>query len=180
MNEKTELKAPPKKSFSYTLTNPMIRPTPNRRQPPPLIGPEIGPDPRNSIGARVSMPETPLCTSECGIRYDFAFGYRVRFPAGNKKYLLRVYDLDSGVLLEEHPHNGGDFIVGNNKYYVRYRLEAYVEGKLVFEHDYNCEGREVCIIIPDGGLGDNLARSEERRVGKECIAVCRSRWSPYH
>ena len=24
------------------------------------------------------------------------------------------------------------------------------------------------------------ARSEERRVGKECSAVCRSRWSPYH
>ena len=23
-------------------------------------------------------------------------------------------------------------------------------------------------------------RSEERRVGKECSAVCRSRWSPYH
>src|SRR5213080_5174074 len=25
-----------------------------------------------------------------------------------------------------------------------------------------------------------VTRSEERRVGKECIAVCRSRWSPYH
>ena len=24
------------------------------------------------------------------------------------------------------------------------------------------------------------ARSEERRVGKECTSVCRSRWSPYH
>ena len=24
------------------------------------------------------------------------------------------------------------------------------------------------------------ARSEERRVGKECISRCRSRWSPYH
>ena len=23
-------------------------------------------------------------------------------------------------------------------------------------------------------------RSEERRVGKECMPVCRSRWSPYH
>ena len=23
-------------------------------------------------------------------------------------------------------------------------------------------------------------RSEERRVGKECTVVCRSRWSPYH
>src|SRR3546814_1383840 len=25
-----------------------------------------------------------------------------------------------------------------------------------------------------------LARSEERRVGKECVSTCRSRWSPYH
>ena len=24
------------------------------------------------------------------------------------------------------------------------------------------------------------ARSEERRVGKECVTQCRSRWSPYH
>src|SRR3546814_11262736 len=24
------------------------------------------------------------------------------------------------------------------------------------------------------------ARSEERRVGKECVSKCRSRWSPYH
>ena len=23
-------------------------------------------------------------------------------------------------------------------------------------------------------------RSEERRVGKECVRLCRSRWSPYH
>ena len=25
-----------------------------------------------------------------------------------------------------------------------------------------------------------LVRSEERRVGKECVSLCRSRWSPYH
>ena len=29
-------------------------------------------------------------------------------------------------------------------------------------------------------LGLALARSEERRVGKECCSWCRSRWSPYH
>src|SRR3546814_15281735 len=34
-------------------------------------------------------------------------------------------------------------------------------------------------------LGIDLAdgaqlRSEERRVGKECVSTCRSRWSPYH
>src|SRR3546814_14885300 len=25
-----------------------------------------------------------------------------------------------------------------------------------------------------------FGRSEERRVGKECVSTCRSRWSPYH
>ena len=25
-----------------------------------------------------------------------------------------------------------------------------------------------------------MGRSEERRVGKECVSTCRSRWSPYH
>src|SRR3546814_16213157 len=53
-------------------------------------------------------------------------------------------------------------------------------------------------IVADGGAsGDDVvagdaqalsqsghalseARSEERRVGKECVRTCRSRWSPYH
>src|SRR3546814_5216666 len=29
-------------------------------------------------------------------------------------------------------------------------------------------------------LTKELRRSEERRVGKECVSTCRSRWSPYH
>src|SRR3546814_20024886 len=28
--------------------------------------------------------------------------------------------------------------------------------------------------------GERELRSEERRVGKECVSTCRSRWSPYH
>src|SRR3546814_11809735 len=28
--------------------------------------------------------------------------------------------------------------------------------------------------------GGQRMRSEERRVGKECVSTCRSRWSPYH
>src|SRR3546814_4404193 len=28
--------------------------------------------------------------------------------------------------------------------------------------------------------GTGSWRSEERRVGKECVSTCRSRWSPYH
>ena len=30
------------------------------------------------------------------------------------------------------------------------------------------------------GRAGLLMRSEERRVGKECASMCRSRWSPYH
>src|SRR3546814_2552269 len=32
----------------------------------------------------------------------------------------------------------------------------------------------------DGVLDEEDGRSEERRVGKECVSTCRSRWSPYH
>ena len=30
------------------------------------------------------------------------------------------------------------------------------------------------------GSDNDRKRSEERRVGKECLRLCRSRWSPYH
>src|SRR3546814_5562385 len=32
----------------------------------------------------------------------------------------------------------------------------------------------------DFGTSHPEFRSEERRVGKECVSTCRSRWSPYH
>src|SRR3546814_15022466 len=34
--------------------------------------------------------------------------------------------------------------------------------------------------LSDGGAHVGTIRSEERRVGKECVSTCRSRWSPYH
>src|SRR3546814_15072534 len=36
--------------------------------------------------------------------------------------------------------------------------------------------------LDDGPARQGLKRqrSEERRVGKECVSTCRSRWSPYH
>src|SRR3546814_14396205 len=33
---------------------------------------------------------------------------------------------------------------------------------------------------PEDCRGPKGARSEERRVGKECVSTCRSRWSPAH
>src|SRR3546814_14686939 len=47
-------------------------------------------------------------------------------------------------------------------------LIADIRGKL---------GMSVVLITHDLGV---VTRSEERRVGKECVSTCRSRWSPYH
>src|SRR3546814_4485938 len=42
-------------------------------------------------------------------------------------------------------------------------------------YDEMCD--ELAAIANSTIVGD---RSEERRVGKECVSTCRSRWSPYH
>src|SRR3546814_14864748 len=34
--------------------------------------------------------------------------------------------------------------------------------------------------VKRGAIAALGMRSEERRVGKECVSTCRSRWSPYH
>src|SRR3546814_4020488 len=43
------------------------------------------------------------------------------------------------------------------------------------------ECRPLFAVDIDGGRAVfGRARSEERRVGKECVSTCRSRWSPNH
>src|SRR3546814_13337491 len=52
---------------------------------------------------------------------------------------------------------------------------ALTEPVSPIEWNPEAEGKAV-VASPD--KGDH--RSEERRVGKECVSPCRSRWSPYH
>ena len=42
--------------------------------------------------------------------------------------------------------------------------------------DFNSKTQKLFIM----GIEKLIKRSEERRVGKECLRLCRSRWSPYH
>src|SRR3546814_20863457 len=42
-----------------------------------------------------------------------------------------------------------------------------------------CEGAVEAELLEEAYV-EYDSRSEERRVGKECVSTCRSRWSPYH
>ena len=55
---------------------------------------------------------------------------------------------------------------------------VYVGGKLETVDEWR---RQINSIYRDMRMGRIPPdRSEERRVGKECMEGCRSRWSPYH
>ena len=55
-------------------------------------------------------------------------------------------------------------------------VSAHRTPDLLFDYAASAAGRGLEVIIAGAGG----ARSEERRVGKECASMCRSRWSPYH
>src|SRR3546814_4662199 len=61
---------------------------------------------------------------------------------------------------------------GDKRHEVRRKLSLLARG---VQHD----GTGIEVQIPHIS-GTGLDRSEERRVGKECVSTCRSRWSPYH
>jgi len=125
--------------------------------PPPLISPEIGPDMRNA-NCTYEFEKVPYCCDKkTGVIYDFAFGFRIQVPAVTGHYLVRAYDRVSGMLLDEVSMGPGARAVSNRKYFVSYRIEVYRDGVRIFEHEYDCRGKRVYIIIPDGGLGENLA-----------------------
>src|SRR3546814_12988123 len=47
-------------------------------------------------------------------------------------------------------------------------------------NDVNYDAVRASLVLDLGANVENYTRSEERRVGKECVSTCRSRWSPDH
>ena len=54
--------------------------------------------------------------------------------------------------------------------------------RAALKRDISAGHRSVTEVITDSPWeAESMSlRSEERRVGKECVRLCRSRWSPYH
>src|SRR3546814_3870297 len=86
-------------------------------------------------------------------------------------YEMRISDWSSDVCTSDLPY--GEML-----------REAGCRQKLGFFLPIPFPVPEIFATLP---MHDRLARalmaydrSEERRVGKECVSTCRSRWSPYH
>src|SRR3546814_12021660 len=56
--------------------------------------------------------------------------------------------------------------------------QALIQRKVVNDEDYSSVFW-INLVVSFFLYGVTF-RSEERRVGKECVSTCRSRWSPYH
>src|SRR3546814_4941346 len=76
-------------------------------------------------------------------------------------YEMRISDWNSDVCSSDLEALTGDL------------QDQLIEGRLDMELLFQTRKEEDPLTNPS-------ERSEERRVGKECVSTCRSRWSPYH
>src|SRR3546814_16173404 len=74
--------------------------------------------------------------------------------------------------------NTGKIIEQNKALLANERIKARDRAKDA-EADYLAARRSIT-SVSEPGSRIALPRSEERRVGKECVSTCRYRWSTYH
>src|SRR3546814_20866252 len=60
----------------------------------------------------------------------------------------------------------------------RRRMTAAVTARVIPEY-VKAVAKNADLLVPHGQVGGDGMRSEERRVGKEGVSTCKSRWSPY-
>src|SRR3546814_1880883 len=67
------------------------------------------------------------------------------------------------------------------------RGRTFLSRYLIIDEAQNLTPKQMKTLVTRAGPGTKIVclgnveqRSEERRVGKECVSTCRSRWSPYH
>ena len=76
-------------------------------------------------------------------------------------------------------------------YHDFHKIIVFISGKVTYHIEgkaYHLKPRDILLVSQgaihkpeiDPSVSYERYRSEERRVGKECLRLCRSRWSPYH
>ena len=102
----------------------------------------------------------------------FLIGRTVRQITEKTNYGIDVSQYQENINWSEVREDGLSYV------FIRCGGRSYGEnGVLIYDPMFKKNFREARWHVL-GGPGK--LRSEERRVGKECLRLCRSRWSPYH
>src|SRR3546814_11015769 len=127
--------------------------------------------PPRSTRTDTLLPYTPLFRSQAGSRDDLAEAFPGIAHARNAGFLLQGRlraDLNGcEAWLQVELADGNERRLPLPDFPQRYlsqSVAAQMQGKWWLARELLAQGRW---------------RSEERRVGKECVSTCRSRWSPY-
>ncbi|MCE5287431.1 MAG: autotransporter strand-loop-strand O-heptosyltransferase [Pelosinus sp.] len=113
-----------------------------------------------------------LKTPIAGLAFDFNYGARIKVPAGS--WRVKIIDRDQDITLYD-AHVSNAIVSSSKKYFINFRLEAYLEEKLVFSHDFNLSGKKVLIKFPVGTLGDIIAwfpYAKEFKERHHCEVYC--------
>src|SRR3546814_16464028 len=107
---------------------------------------------------------------------------KLRPPKSTRTYTLLPYTTVFRSVAAAHQVDGADFgneVLGD-------QVDDLVEARLARAaalHQVAQQAQQAARSRPaviEASRGAHAPRSAERRVGKECVSTCRSRWSPYH
>src|SRR3546814_2111699 len=95
-------------------------------------------------------------------------------------YEMRISDWSSDVCSSDLRPSGPGAVADGRRHRVPVAQPGY-RGRHMAEAG-EVEGGFLtdCDCLAGAAEAAPARRSEERRVGKECVSTCRSRWSPYH
>src|SRR3546814_10024442 len=112
----------------------------------------------------------------CVFRFLFLLCFFFFFFKQKTAYEMRISDWSSDVCSSDlAAHGNATCLLAHAARYVTFPIHVSLPSVTKSQGSKGARSR--------GALRDRGAReyrSEERRVGKECVSTCRSRWSPYH
>ena len=108
-----------------------------------------------SLSEGANDDEIFFATKTDGLRLDFNFGLRLDVPSGN--FRVRIGDFDSGQIFFNEEISDVR-LISVEKFFVRWQVEVFRDGRKIFSHVCNLSGRTVRVVFDAGaGLGDTLA-----------------------
>src|SRR3546814_17954882 len=97
-------------------------------------------------------------------------------PETNGEVAVKAWEALSKFTGREHAH----LAIPKEDEKIRFRDIVAQPRKIISSPTWSgIESEKVCYNAGYTNVHE-LIRSEERRVGQECVSTCRSRWSPYH